>query len=562
MMQQEYDVVVIGAGFGGPVAAKKCADAGLRTLMLERSENPGEKVISGLTIPIYGFLFGPSFIRDGDPPIERPVDGIRNYVIYDIKAEDIEIVEMRIPRPLSPIFAFGYNAYCKPFCAWEAEQAVKAGAELRTSTTAIDVIREDGCIKGIVTDRGEQIRAKIVINCEGSQGLLAVKAGIREKYPPQAISLADTYDYDCPKEVIDRIFGHTLRFCWGFDELKIAPPLGHGNGLMSWPYRNSIHWMQDQCLAMDDGQVPNLRRLFDEYHENITTQLPWWRDEIAPSVKLRARMWEGFGIYVGLDDKLRNMPNFTDGMILAGDVAGLESTGLCDGVPTAWFSADIAADVAIEAIKARDSSAKFLERYNRRIKSHSITQWAITNRGRWNLRKAQESHDRKELKARINYQFGPGILTHAGTPLVKSMFREIRKDPLVLRKWARMFLRYYYNWEHDPSSQNQLPERPKKKGAMGIGLAVLDFLVIVFSPLNWVIACLLEPLAGAVNLLITAFRPVVELGLRAGIKMEPLFDPFCRWMIDSVKQADPSIFVSGSSGRFRGQPRKDKVSLS
>jgi flavin-dependent dehydrogenase len=463
---------------------------------------------------------------------------------------------------LSPIFAFGYNAYCKPFCAWEAEQAVKAGAELRTCTTAIDVIREDGCIKGIVTDRGEQIRSKIVINCEGSQGLLAVKAGIREKYPPQAISLADTYDYDCPKEVIDRIFGHTLRFCWGFDELKIAPPLGHGNGLMSWPYRNSIHWMQDQCLAMDDGQVPNLRRLFDEYHENITTQLPWWRDEIAPSVKLRARMWEGFGIYVGLDDKLRNMPNFTDGMILAGDVAGLESTGLCDGVPTAWFSADIAADVAIEAIKARDSSAKFLERYNRRIKSHSITQWAITNRGRWNLRKAQESHDRKELKARINYQFGPGILTHAGTPLVKSMFREIRKDPLVLRKWARMFLRYYYNWEHDPSSQNQLPERPKKKGAMGIGLAVLDFLVIVFSPLNWVIACLLEPLAGAVNLLITAFRPVVELGLRAGIKMEPLFDPFCRWMIDSVKQADPSIFVSGSSGRFRGQPRKDRVSLS
>ena len=52
MTQQEYDVVVIGAGFGGPVAAKKCADAGLKTLILERSENPGEKVISGLTIPV------------------------------------------------------------------------------------------------------------------------------------------------------------------------------------------------------------------------------------------------------------------------------------------------------------------------------------------------------------------------------------------------------------------------------------------------------------------------------------------------------------------------------
>ena len=529
------------------MAAKKCADAGLRTLMLERSENPGEKVISGLTIPVYGFLFGPAFIRDGNPPIERPVDGIRNYVIYDIKTRDIDIVELRIPGPLSPMIAFGYNAYCKPFCAWEAEQAVKAGVELRTCTTAIDVIKEDGHIKGIVTERGEKLRAKIVINCEGSQGILAIKAGVRHKYPPRVISLADTYDYECSKDVIDKVFGHTLRFCWGFDEQKIAPPLGHGNGLMAWPYKNSIHWMQDQCLALDDGQVPNLRRLFDEYHENITTQLPWWRDEIAPNVRLRARMWEGFGIYVGLDDKLRNISNYMDGMILAGDVAGLESTGLCDGVPTAWFSADIAADVAIESIKANDTSSGFLERYNRRIQAHSIIQWAITCSGRWNLRKAQESHDRKELKSRVNYQFGTGVLTHAGTPLVKHILRGIRKDPLVIKKWARMFLRYYYNWEHDYSSGDRPPENYKWKGALGIDLMLFDSLVILFSPLNWVIACLLEPLSGAVNPLIKAFHPVIDLGLRASIKMEPLLNPLSRWMIDYVKQADPSLFVNGSS---------------
>lgn len=546
-MRQEYDVIVIGAGFGGPVAAKKCADAGLRTLMLERSEKPGEKVISGLTIPIYGFLFGPAFIRDGNPPIERPVDGIRNYVIYDVKSGDIEVLELRIPRPLSPIIAFGYNAYCKPFCAWEAEQAVKSGAELLTSTTAVDVIKNNGHIEGIVTERGEEIRSRIVINCEGSQGILAIKAGIRDKYPPRTISLADTYDYECPKEIIDRVFGHSLRFCWGFDEQKIAPPLGHGNGLMSWPYKNSIHWMQDQCLALDDGQVPNLRRLFDEYHENITTQLPWWRDEIAPNVRLRARMWEGFGIYVGLDDKLRNMPNYTDGMILAGDVAGLESTGLCDGVPTAWFSADIAADTAIEAIKANDTSAAFLERYNRRIRAHGIIQWAITCNGRWNLRKAQESHDRKDLKRRINYQFGPGILTHAGTPLIKSMLNSIRKDPFVLKKWARMFLRYYYNWENDCASPAGPAEDHKKKTNLKLDLIILDALVILFSPVTWVLACLLAPLSGAVNPLIKFFLPVIELALRAGVQMEPLFNPLYRWMIDYVKRADPATLISGSS---------------
>ncbi len=542
MTQQEYDVIVIGAGFGGPVAAVKCAEAGLKTLMLERSEHPGEKVVSGLTIPIYGFLFGPAFIRDGNPPIERPVDGIRNYVIYGLPSEDMEIVEMRIPQPLSPVVAFGYNAYCRPFCTWEAEQAVKAGAELRTGITVTDVIREDGQIKGIVTESGERIRSKIVVNCEGSQGILAVKAGVREKYPPEVISLADTYDFECPGEVLDRVFGHSIRFCWAFDELNLAPPLGHGNGLMAWPYRNSIHWMQHQCLALDDGKVPNLRRLFDEYHRNITTQLPWWRDEIAPHVKLRARMWEGFPIYVGLDDRLRNLPNYTDGMILAGDVAGLEATGLCDGVPTAWFSADIAADVAIEAIKANDFSAGFLERYNRRIKAHSIIQWAITCRGRWNLRKAQQSHDRKDLRARVNYQFGPAILTHAGSPLVKSILQEIRRNPLVIRKWARMFARYYYNWEHDSSDQTNPAGSPIKRGAIGILLSILDVLVILFSPLNWAVAFLLEPLAGAVNPLIRALLPAVELMLRAGIKAETFFKPVTRWITGSVKGADPAIF--------------------
>ncbi|MFX0043965.1 MAG: FAD-binding protein [Candidatus Hodarchaeota archaeon] len=49
-MEQEFDAVVIGAGFGGPVVALICSEAGLKTLIIERSENIGDKVISGLRI--------------------------------------------------------------------------------------------------------------------------------------------------------------------------------------------------------------------------------------------------------------------------------------------------------------------------------------------------------------------------------------------------------------------------------------------------------------------------------------------------------------------------------
>ncbi len=398
-MMKEYDVIVVGAGFGGPIAAKKCAEAGLKTLMIERSKNVGDKVISGLTIPFYGFLFGPAFIRDGNPPFERPSDGIINFIIKNIETEDIDIDDSLIlPKPLSPIIVFGYNTYCKPFCQWEAKKAVEAGVELMASTTVTDFLKEDDFITGVVTDKGEKYKSKMVINAEGSQGILAVKAGMREKYPPEAISLADTYDYVMPKKAIDKIFGYTSRFCWGWDEQKIAPPLGHGNGLMVWPYRTSLHFMQDQCLSLDQGNVPNLNKLFDIYHENLTNNLSWWKEKVTPYIKLRARMWEGFEIYVGLNKKLRNNPNFTNGMILIGDAAGLESTELCDGVPAAWYSAEIAADVAIEAIKVNDTSKMFLQKYNERIKSHPIIQWSISGTNRYNLRLAQKEHDEKKTK--------------------------------------------------------------------------------------------------------------------------------------------------------------------
>ncbi len=550
-MDEIYDVIVIGSGFGGPVAAKKCADAGLRTLMIERSAAVGEKVISGLTIPIYGFLFGPDFIRDGNPPIERPVDGIINYIITDIDHGGIDIEDtLRVPRPFSPVISFGYNAYCKPFCQWEAEKAVRSGVKLKTSTTVTDIIRENGKVKGIVLETGEKIFSKMVIDAEGSQGLVAVKAGIRKKYPPETISLADTYDYEMDKSDVDAVFGYSLRFCWGWDEQKIAPPLGHGNGLMVWPYRESIHFMQDHCLRLDNGKVPNLRKRFKEYHDNITTKLPWWRDEVAPRCRVRARMWEGFEIFVGLDSKLKNMPSYDDGILLIGDAAGLESTELCDGVPAAWFSADIAADVAVAAIRAGDTSKAFLKQYDDRIREHAVIQWSITAKNRYNLRYAQQKKDPALLKKYVHYGWGMGQLTHSLSPVLKLTFQHIRKDPRVITRWIKMYFRYYQNWVYNAYDFAGREERRfDETHRPRIGEAVFRFFVGGLDLL-----CLLRPLiqgfaiigfylSGLANpmmkLLLPLFRPLYKL-LRK--PLAPLGDRLADKLVRFVKYADPKLF--------------------
>jgi len=557
-MEENFDVVVIGAGFGGSVAAKLCAEVGLKTLLIERSENVGDKVVSGLTIPFQGFLFGPSFIRDGNPPFERPADGIVNYIVKDVIKGDIEIDDsLKVPKPLSPIISFGYHTYCKPVCQWQARKAVEAGAELRTSTTVIDFIKEEVCIKGIITDKGDRIRAKIVLNAEGSQGLLAIKAGVREKYPPESISLADTYDYVMSKEHIDKIFGYSVKMCWGWDEQRIAPPLGYGNGLMVWPYRNSIHFMQDQCLRIDQKPVHNLSKLFDEYHSNITSHLPWWKTLVAPRAKLRARMWEGFEIYVGLDKKLRRMPNHTDGMILIGDAAGLESTELCDGVPAAWYSAEIAARVAIEAIKSNDVSKAFLKRYDERIRAHPIIQWSISGRNRYNLRVAQQKHSLKKLRKYIHNGWGLGSLTHFTTPLLKTLLPCVKADPTIVTKWIKMYFRYYQNWLHESFDYSKkkiykvvASKRVRKKERKFLSvLRLIDSLMLSLSRKQKVLRTIVVPISNSLNTFLKSALPIFEPIYHIILKLtNPIANKWSNKLIKFVDKANPSIFCVQKRG--------------
>jgi len=502
-IQSSYDVVVVGAGFGGTAAAHYTARHGLSTLVIERAENIGEKIISGLTIPIYGFLFGPGFIRDGAPPVERPVDGIINYIVIDIDRGDIAIDDtLRVPKPLAPIFAFGYNAYCADFCQWQADEAARVGATIISGMVVSDLIIEDGVVRGVVLEDGRTITAKIVINAEGSQGLLSVKAGIRKKYPPRVISLADTYDYAMDKQDVDRIFGHSIRFLWGWDEQDLAPPLGYGNGLMVWPYGKSLHFMQDQCLAKDDGTVQNLKKRFETYHENVTGKLLWWKDDVEDKTELRAHTWQCFEIFVGLDDELREMPLFTGGMLIIGDAAGLESTELCDGVPSAWFSADIAGRVATEAIEAGDVSGEFLSRYDREIRNHPIIAWSITAPHRYLLRHAQESHDEKLLKKYVHNGWGFEALAHTVVPLTLVFLRVLRQDPRIMTSWVRMYFRYYRHWHHTFSADSSNPGKSLRDHEdQTIGEYIFSFLMwwtdlllFVFWPFLWLMSYLLVPL--------------------------------------------------------------------
>ena len=440
-----YDVLVVGAGFGGPVAAKRCADAGLKTLMVERAGVPGEKVVSGLVIPIYGFLFGPDFIRDGNPPIERPICSVVNRIVKGGQIFDTDR-SLKVPKPV----ALGYATYCKPFCTWLADRAVDSGAELRTATTAVDVITEDGRVSGIVTDSGERIRSTIVIDSGGTQNQLSIKAGLRKKFIPEAIELYMLWDFEMTKEDVDSVFGNSMEFFHAMPEENIGAPLGYGSTLYFFTYRNSIHPGLGQFLVTR-GEIPNVARLLREYFDNFTDKVERWKREIAPRVKLRSVLWDVCPIYAGLLEETREMPIYGDGLLIIGDAAGFEASAFGDGVPNAWFSAEIAADVAIEAVRRGDISSSVLAAYEERIKAHPFIIHTITDFRRWDMRRLLLTRDEAEFKSKVRDHWGIGAFRYSnmGGPCMKAARDMIKQNPTVIRSWVNMFRRYFKNWENE-----------------------------------------------------------------------------------------------------------------
>ncbi len=439
-MKKDYDIIVVGAGFGGPVAAKACADAGLDTLILERADTPGQKVISSCTIPFYGFFFGPEWIREGNPPIERPVTGIRNFFVRNGKTYDFD-ASFRVPKALESRVAIGYTTYCRPFCTWLADRAVESGAELRTSTTVVDVLREGDKVTGVVLDNGEELRCKLLISAEGLQNLLAIKAGIRKRYKPETIEAALLLDFEMPKERIDQVCGYHLEYFWSMPEEHMVSPLGQGSAVYIFPYRDSLHLTIGRFLKADDGVAP-VAKVLDEYYDKFFTS-ERWQKSYAPYAKLRARIWDTCPLYVGLYPEMRNMPMVMNGMMLLGDAAGLESTAIADGVPTAWFSADLAGKWAIDALRAKDVSAGFLAGYEQAVRNHPLINAVISDPHRRDLLYAQKSGDEAEMRRRINQGWGIRVLGHLGLPLTLAMLREVKRDPRILKSWMGMYKRYF-----------------------------------------------------------------------------------------------------------------------
>jgi len=391
MANKNYDVIVVGGSFGGLAAGKTAAENGLKTLILERGTNPGDKILSGCGVPPWIFLEMPWLM---EAPVERYLSGFYNHFI---EGGDVSIsirVEAEMPIKLPMI-------YCRDFLGWLAQKAVEAGAELRTSTVSTDVIKEGGFIKGVVTDDGTEIRSDVLIAADGLWSMTAVKAGIRRKLQPDNILHLVCYDMVMPsQEALETALGGSMTHIFWDATRDVLPE--HFVFLAIFPYRTSFHVEGGTSLTYLGREGRDYDKLYRRFFE-----LPWYQARFSEA-KLRARMWRPYPTFEGLQGNLRGYDNtYGNGILVVGDAAGFMGTGSSAGIPQALLSGRMAAEVAAEAISKGDASKKILSQYEEKWKNSLILP-LLNNYAR---RDIFRSTDPKEIKRRVMEVFYfPAIL--------------------------------------------------------------------------------------------------------------------------------------------------------
>jgi len=183
-MKDSYDVLVIGAGPAGSIAAKTAAEKGLDVLLIEKRQEIGDPVRCAEGV--------------SKQYLKRHVEIDKKWICADLKgsriyAPDGTKIEMAEEIAGGEV---GYVLERKIFDRALAENAAKAGAEVRVKTRATGLIIEDDFIKGArLMHLGKEydVHAKIVIGADGVESKVGRWAGIDTSLKPIDIETCVQY---------------------------------------------------------------------------------------------------------------------------------------------------------------------------------------------------------------------------------------------------------------------------------------------------------------------------------------------------------------------------------
>ncbi|NOX23831.1 MAG: FAD-dependent oxidoreductase [Actinobacteria bacterium] len=348
-----FDIVVVGAGPAGSLAALTAARAGVTVALIERGPYPGSKNVYG------GVLYArilDSVIPDWPEraPIQRWVTRRSTMVLTEHGSVAMDVRgDAWSQEPHN-----GVTAFRSEFDSWLADEAVDAGATLIPSTTAIGLLYDGGTVVGVRTDRPEgDIGARVVIACDGVNSLLAREAGLYDGFDASNFTLGVKEVIGFDKAEIDKRFG--VRGREGVDIETLGGTSGVSGG--GFVYTNLESVAVGVVLSLAGLRAAALRP--EEILRRFKTH-----PSIAPLVE-GGELLE-YSAHLIPEGGLDAMPELvTDGMMVTGDAAGmcLAAGVFLEGVNFAMATGIAAGETAAEAISAGDVSRTGLGGYRRRL---------------------------------------------------------------------------------------------------------------------------------------------------------------------------------------------------
>ncbi len=324
----KYDVVVIGAGPGGSIAAKTCAEKGLSVLLVEKRQEIGAPVRCAEGI--------------GKKDLERFVEPKKKFIAAEVVGAKIyapDGTEITLTEEMAGN-EVGYVLERKVFDRYLAKLAANAGADVMVKTSAIGMERKNGGVKVRLRRMGEEFEVEcgIVIGADGVESRVGKWAGIDTTLKLDEIESCVQYlmtGIDFDPEYCHFWFGN-----------KIAP----GGYVWLFPKGNS-------SANVGVGVMPSLAKKPPKD----------FLDEFVKRNYGKGRIVEVVAGAVPVKGEIETA--VADNVMLVGDAARHADPITGGGIANAMKAGYYAGVTAAEAIEKGDFSAKTLRKYDERWKN-------------------------------------------------------------------------------------------------------------------------------------------------------------------------------------------------
>jgi len=315
---EKIDVIVVGAGPSGSAAAKKCAQYGLRTLMLEKRQLPRNKVCSGMIMgPVAQSLIKQEF---GDIP-ENILSQPRCLKGFIFHVPGIGSKRLESVTPLT---------WRRDLDYWMNLKAQSEGVKIWQAARAVSLkhIGQSYLLKVEKDSVEYEIETKFIIGADGATSFVR-----RFLFPDLRVRHAQTYQ-ECH---------------WG--ELELEKEYFHWFFPIEYsPSSFTVHHKDDLLVVDVTGRVGQTKELMRCARDFLASnfgftfaQKPVWKGGCLEPIMYRALTSHLF------------LPA-RENILLVGDAAGFLLPVTGEGIGAALKSGILAAESIIEALESGEPS--------------------------------------------------------------------------------------------------------------------------------------------------------------------------------------------------------------